>query len=132
MHEESLQCCLACRLRLQTHAATTTEQAKARWKRSCRDMANLAAAKSIISDAAAPPPAGAGAPANAAAPGSSGRGVPAVAALTGGRAGSVGGPLAAGLALPPPPALPRFRPAGTLPELVALLQQAAAELPYYE
>lgn len=95
-------------------------------------MANLAAAKFIISDAAAPPPGvtGAGAPANA--PGSSGRGAPAGAALAGGRAGSVGGPLAAGLALPPPPPLPRFRPAGTLPELVALLQQAAAELPYYE
>jgi hypothetical protein len=52
---------------------------------------------------------------------------------------SAGGGAAAAAAIPAtpqtaaaPPRFPAFRAAGTLPELCALMQQAAAELPYYE
>jgi hypothetical protein len=68
-------------------------QAKAAWKRSCRDLSNLAAAKAILRD---------------------------------------GDDTAAAGQLPAAPQFPAFRAAGTLGELAVLMQQAAAELPFYE
>jgi hypothetical protein len=84
-------------------------QAKARWKRSRREAAALAAARAVVSG-----------------DGSIGGAAAAAAAA------AAGADSAGALQLPAAPALPVFRAAGTLGELLALMRQATAELPFYQ
>ncbi|KIY91867.1 hypothetical protein MNEG_16096 [Monoraphidium neglectum] len=84
-------------------------RAKARWKRSRREAAALAAARAVVSG-----------------DGSIGGAAAAAAAA------AAGADSAGALQLPAAPALPVFRAAGTLGELLALMRQATAELPFYQ
>lgn len=91
----------------------TQLQAVARWNRESREAAGLAAARAILT--------GSDAASSSASAAAGGGGRPA----DGGAPDGVAGAAAA-------PSMPRFRASGTIGELVALMQQATAELPFYE